>query len=410
MTTPTNTAEEPSDCSALTELASALHQLFLKLGCSQREFSARLYLDHSGVSRYLRGERVPPLTFVEALLREVEGATGGSLAPELKEHLFSLHRQAVQERDGWSAFLKMAQRDLDVLRQDRDAAVFRAKQAESQLQLRELGSSEHRWAAFIAFVTERGVTAEAMAMLEGVCLRAVACLPVPTAEQAQQTVGVVDAPVGSGKTMMTAGITARALDVGYRLVIVLSGSMNILRTQVQQSLDEALDQDRLPLLRLTDSVSDFQVPFGRAALSFEKTDANLPMYDPRNLHHSTPRLLVIKNNPRVLKKLRDSLRYLVGPLLEELPALILDTEPASPNLDPFKSETTVTGQLRSEIVSLLPRAQLIRFEHTPTPLQNRFPFDLSDSLWDRTPDFIIPARLRVAGPTSNSDRSHRGTI
>ncbi|MGI5367397.1 helix-turn-helix domain-containing protein [Streptomyces iakyrus] len=396
MTTSTNAAEEPADGSSLAELASALHQLFLKLGCSQREFSARLYLDHTGVSRYLRGERVPPFTFVEALLREVEGKTGAPLAVELKEQLLSLHRQAMQERDGWSAFLKMAQRDMAVLRQDRDAAVFRAEQAETQLQLRELGSSEHRWSAFTAFMTEREVSAEAMAMLEGVCTRAVACLPAPTAERAQQTVGVVDAPVGSGKMMMTAGITARALDAGYRLVIVLSGSMNALRAQVQQRLDEALEQDRLPLLRLTDSASDFQVPFGPAALSFEKTDPNLPMHDPRNLHHSTPRLLVIKQHPRVLRKLRDSLQRLVGPLLEELPALILDTEPTSPNLDPLKSENTVTGQLRSQIVTLLPRAQLIRFEHTPAPTQNRFVFDLSDSLWDRTPDFIIPARLRVS--------------
>ncbi|MEU0405559.1 hypothetical protein ABZ318_36225 [Streptomyces sp. NPDC006197] len=340
---------------------------------------------------------------MEALLREVERATAASIAPELKEHLFSLYRQAVQERDGWSAFLKMAQRDLDVLRQDRDAAVFRANQAESQLQLQEVGSAEHRWITFVEFMTERGVDADAMGMLEGVCSRAVACLPLPTAERAHQTVGVVDAPVGTGKTMMTAGITARALDIGYRLIIVLSGSMNLLRAQVQQSLDEALEQDRLPLVRLTDSTSDFQVPFGPAALSFEKTDHDLPMYDSRNLHHATPRLLVIKNHPRVLRKLLDSLRHLVGPMLEELPALILDTEPAPPNLDPFRSETTVTGRLRSQIVTLLPRAQLIRLEHTPVSLQNRLPCDLSDSLWDRTPDFIIPARLRAVGPTSGSE-------
>ena len=46
--------------------------------------------------------------------------------------------------------------------------------------------------------------------------------------------------VQSGKTANFTGVIAKALDAGYRLVIVLGGTLNLLRAQTQRRLDMEL--------------------------------------------------------------------------------------------------------------------------------------------------------------------------
>lgn len=62
----------------------------------------------------------------------------------------------------------------------------------------------------------------------------------PERVEAFQTKGLVVGYVQSGKTANFTGVIAKAADAGYRLIIVLGGTMNILRDQTQRRLDKEL--------------------------------------------------------------------------------------------------------------------------------------------------------------------------
>ncbi|MFJ6943321.1 helix-turn-helix domain-containing protein [Streptomyces wuyuanensis] len=390
---------------ALPVLAETLRSLFKELGRSQRDFSAHVHWDHTAVSRYLRGERLPPWEFVGTLLREVETARGEPMSPADRDRIAALHRRALEERNGWSALVQ-------VLRQDSQLAEERARRAETELQAlatnRQAQDESWRWSAFTSSLAERGWPETSLTALDRVTARTIACLADPTAELTYRTTGVITAGAQSGRTTIGAGVIARALDAGYRLVIVFSGTLNLLRSQTQRRLEEALlasadaDQQlqtRFPLLRLTSEESDYRSMPSGSALQFEKRHKALPLFAPPNLYPTVPRLLVVKQNGAVLRKLLQDLRR-AGPHLEEVPALIVDFEPSRPYLalhggvsgDKTAAKTTI-DLLRSEIIKLLPRAQLVRFENqvtctSPTPTMQ------SESMWDGPPDFVVSAHPR----------------
>ena len=52
--------------------------------------------------------------------------------------------------------------------------------------------------------------------------------------------GLVLGYVQSGKTANFTGVIAKAADAGYRLVIVLAGTLDILREQTQRRIDKAI--------------------------------------------------------------------------------------------------------------------------------------------------------------------------
>jgi hypothetical protein len=241
--------------------------------------------------------------------------------------------------------------------------------------------------------------------------------------------------VQSGKTANFTGVTAKALDAGYRLVIVLGGTLNLLRAQTQRRLDMELigqenilrgaDPDDLDSLvgidyvgddedwpdfvshgvrpstlqafdieRLTTREKDYKsLDQGIRALEFEKREPTLPLYDPANLHRAAARVMVVKKNKRVLEKLIGDLKQIHG-ILGELPALVIDDESdqASVNTsDPKKwekdgAQRSAINGLISKLLTLLPRAQYVGY--TATPFANVFvdPGDAEDIF---PSDFLI---------------------
>jgi len=59
----------------------------------------------------------------------------------------------------------------------------------------------------------------------------------PTRAEAHQSKGLVVGYVQSGKTANFTGVVAKALDAGYRLVIVMTGTIEMLRAQTQRRMD-----------------------------------------------------------------------------------------------------------------------------------------------------------------------------
>ncbi|MEU9402290.1 Z1 domain-containing protein [Streptomyces sp. NPDC048242] len=275
------------------------------------------------------------------------------------------------------------------------------------------------WGSYEQKLRDKGWSDSAVASLDEASRAVVERLTDPEQAAARQAKGLVVGYVQSGKTANFTGVAAKAIDAGYRLVIVLGGTLNLLRRQTQRRLDmeligqenilrgaEVTDLDSLvgidyvgddedwpefvqhgdrpstlgafDIERLTTRDNDYKsLAQGIRALEFEKREPTRPLYEPANLHHAAARVLVVKKNKSVLTKLVKDLKQIHG-LLGELPTLIIDDESdqASVNtLDPKKweqgsTERTAINGLISQLLKLLPRAQYVGY--TATPFANVF--------------------------------------
>ncbi|MGW7209555.1 Z1 domain-containing protein [Streptomyces sp. NPDC054837] len=292
------------------------------------------------------------------------------------------------------------------------------------------------WPSYEGKLRAKGWSDAAIASLDEASRAVVERLTDPEQPAARQAKGLVVGYVQSGKTANFTGVAAKAIDAGYRLVIVLGGTLNLLRAQTQRRLDMELigqenilrgaditDLDSLvgidyisdddadwpdfvqhggrpstlgafDIERLTTRDKDYRgLAQGIRALEFEKRAVTRPLHDPVNLHHAAARILVVKKNKSVLTGLVKDLKQIHG-LLGELPALIIDDESdqASVNtLDPKKweggnTDRTAINGLISQLLKLLPRAQYVGY--TATPFANVFvdPGDEED-IFPR--DFLI---------------------
>jgi hypothetical protein len=203
--------------------------------------------------------------------------------------------------------------------------------------------------------------------------RVLRCLPDPRTGASFQGRGLVVGYVQSGKTANYTAVAARAVDAGYRMVIVLSGIHDSLRNQTQCRLERELignqsthlqgPGDDLKWITLTTSTDDFQ-----------KRDTDI-------LQSDRLFLAVVKKNVAVLQKL-DSWLESSGSFLHDLPVLIIDDEadqasintrgdrPADPALgeeedtDENLAPSRTNGLIRS-ILKQLKKAAYIAYTATP---------------------------------------------
>lgn len=240
--------------------------------------------------------------------------------------------------------------------------------------------------------------------LENTTRAVLECLSNPESEEAYASRGLVMGYVQSGKTANFAGVIARAADAGYRLIIVLAGTWNILRDQTQRRLDKELlgkellqndesyknppprDWDEFlehgfdptqrghyRWQRLTRPDIDFKsLKSAIDNLEFERREKGLPLYHPDNLHALPVKLLVVKKHSGILKKLVKDLN-LLSTKLTDLPALIIDDESDQAGLNTIdprlrngsSKERPETNKVIVELLRLLPRGQYIGYTATP---------------------------------------------
>lgn len=265
--------------------------------------------------------------------------------------------------------------------------------------------------------------APAISSLDETTTEVIERLSRPTRSEAKQTKGLVVGYVQSGKTANFTGVVAKGIDAGYRLIIVLTGTIEILRAQTQRRMDMELmgvenilagqdpndpavakeldyQQDEewkaerfvkhgdaltLPgvveIARVTSHRSDYKrLPQAMTKLKFARKNKQKPLNDEENLFHSGAYVAVIKKNSAPLKKLIQDLKPLKNDLAE-LPVLIIDDESDQASVDttnPAKwkkgsaenrKRTTING-LITEILHICPRAQYVGY--TATPFANVF--------------------------------------
>lgn len=270
------------------------------------------------------------------------------------------------------------------------------------------------WPAYHRYLAEqKGWTGKNLAALDSTTISVLERLADPSSTIQYQAKGLVVGYVQSGKTAHYTGLIAKAVDAGYRLIIVLAGTINILREQTQRRLDKELlgwelvsddyqgDPEQIDFLRhggfpsgyghvdwerLTRAKEDFQeLTVGISALEFRRSDPAKPFYDPANLQRERARLVVVKKHSTVLAKLIAALhRAERRNNLNDVPALIIDDESDQASVNTRKpkknevKERTAINRHIIDLMSVLGRAQYIGY--TATPFANVFidPDDASD--------------------------------
>ncbi|MBW6440021.1 Z1 domain-containing protein [Actinoplanes hulinensis] len=289
------------------------------------------------------------------------------------------------------------------------------------------------WAHYSKLLRDKGWDPDAVADLDDATEEVVQRLSDPTRIKAYQSKGLVVGYVQSGKTANFTGVIAKAIDAGYRLVIVLTGTTNMLRAQTQRRLDMELlgrenleleisahdtkahdyqddpdwDADRFirhggrpsdagypDIRRLSTHAWDFKrLRQGFSALEYHRREPARRLFEPVNLFTTDARLVVAKKNSRILEDLVADLGR-ISDRLGEVPVLIVDDESdqASVNTTSPKKwqadskKRTAINDLIGKLLKMMPRAQYVGY--TATPYANVFidPGD-SEDIFPR--DFLV---------------------
>ena len=208
--------------------------------------------------------------------------------------------------------------------------------------------------------------------------------------------GLVVGDVQSGKTSNYLGLVTKAADAGYRVIFILTGTIESLRKQTQQRVEEGFIG--------WDSFNGVPVGVGRGdptpkaftsrGKDFVGSDNQNTSYKLSN-YSSEPMIFVLKKNVSVLKKVYSSLRNInttVSQTKINYPALIIDDEADNASINtnkPDNDPTKINKYIRS-LLSLFTRSSYVGF--TATPFANVFiGYDkedemLKDDLFPR--DFI----------------------
>lgn len=207
-------------------------------------------------------------------------------------------------------------------------------------------------------------------------LRILRHLPDPQQCSSFQGRGLVVGYVQSGKTANYTAVAARAVDAGYRMVIVLSGIHDSLRNQTQNRLERELTGQQ--------TIIPSQAEHGRKWILLTTPTEDFKEQDFHILQHQIPFLAVVKKNVAVLQKLDHWLES-AQPYLDDMPVLIIDDEAdqASINtkgnrpLDPVvgdddvDDENLAPSRTNALIRSILTRTKKAAYvAYTATPFAN----------------------------------------
>ncbi|QHL88230.1 endonuclease [Nibribacter ruber] len=254
----------------------------------------------------------------------------------------------------------------------------------------------------------------------------------PTTKGPWDKRGMVVGQVQSGKTSNYTGLINKAADTGYKLIIVLAGLHDSLRSQTQVRIDEGFlgfnTQTAMNFSnagnRIGVGLINKDLPAHALTTSRLNGDFKGPVAQSSgvNIRGTDPIILVIKKNASILKNLvawlatRGDKTPEGNIIIRELPFLLIDDEAdnASINVNP-KKVSTINGCIRA-LLSLFEQSAYVGYTATPfanifIPLLSEeitkglnltikdFEFTVGQDLFPK--DFIvnIPAPSNYIGPT-----------
>jgi len=210
----------------------------------------------------------------------------------------------------------------------------------------------------------------------------------PQIEGAWARKGLVMGNVQSGKTQNYIGLINKAMDSGYKIIILLGGHMNNLRKQTQVRVDEGVigrESTHIISARLGApkriGVGKYRTQdVATATSSDEKGDFHKNIANNLGIRFTNlkdPIIFTVKKNHSILKNLYEWIKtnHLLDPedgKKLDLPLLFIDDEAdwASINSKAHRNEITSTNKSIREILGLFNRSTYVAY--TATPFANIF--------------------------------------
>ncbi len=251
--------------------------------------------------------------------------------------------------------------------------------------------------SILKYLKNRGFEDQSLALIDQASDQILDYLGDPKAEAIYSSRGLVVGYVQSGKTTNINVLVAKAVDAGFRLVIILAGLTDVLRSQTQRRIDKEVVGKKL-----IDSDPDEQenggyvfhadwqdfiehsaLPGKPAGPAIERmTTRKFDFANARNANlfsngwatnDVSARIVVIKKNSSRLKALTRSLKNLNEDVRRSLPVLIIDDESdqASVNtIDPTKRKAeqrkrTAINEQVVNLLNMLKRSQYVGYTATP---------------------------------------------
>ncbi|MDN7135985.1 Z1 domain-containing protein [Pseudidiomarina terrestris] len=239
--------------------------------------------------------------------------------------------------------------------------------------------------------------------------------------------GMVVGHVQSGKTTNYAGLICKAADAGYKVIIVLTGFHNNLRTQTQIRLEEAFvgyditaskeDRARVPV-GVGRISSDPSLRVDTITNRSELGDFNRQVANNFSINPGgRPLVFVIKKNASVLKNLVKYLEYVANskdkngnPRISKVPLLLIDDEADQGSVDTAKMdfdlegdpdpdhEPTTLNRLIRKILFIFSESAYIGY--TATPFANIFIHSEAES--DKYGQDLFPRSFITTIPTPSN--------
>lgn len=268
------------------------------------------------------------------------------------------------------------------------------------------------WKRYRSFLQdEKGFAPDTISKLDRLTDRILDGLFDPSANIQIDKRGMVVGQVQSGKTSNYTGLICKAADAGYKLIIVLSGIHENLRSQTQLRLDEGfLGFDTRNTRAFDTSVVKIGVGnFGSSncvahsvTSSEHKADFNASKFNSLGINFETPDpiIVVTKKHFGILENLEKwlCLHTNSDELIHDKSALIIDDEADNASINTNKPErdpTTINKRIRG-LLSCFRKSAYVGY--TATPFANIFIPQEEDNLFPR--DFIvnIPPPSNYIGP------------
>ena len=196
------------------------------------------------------------------------------------------------------------------------------------------------------------------------------------------TKGLVLGYVQSGKTANYSAVISKAIDAGYKLIVVLAGVHNNLRYQTEVRLKEEIvepNETSCITLTRTDKKGDFS--------KTESTNANKAC----GQNHGFS-MAVIKKNVSVLRSFNSWLSAAKPEYLQKCPILIIDDESDQASINMSKDPELNPSAINSGIRKIMNHFKVASYVgYTATPFANMLvDASIDDDLYPR--DFFISLR------------------
>lgn len=248
-------------------------------------------------------------------------------------------------------------------------------------------SSESHWKKLCGILkANKGWSDEMIESLNESSDSVVSKLANPKFEKKLHVKGLVLGYVQSGKTANYSAVITKALDAGYKFIIVLAGIHNNLRYQTEVRLRQEIigpSDERADSITRMDKEGDFD---GKIAQSVNRILGSADGFG----------IAVLKKNATVLRKFNNWLEEAKPDVLSDCKILVIDDESDQASINTKKNPELDSTAINKQIKLLIKRFRIASYlGYTATPFANiLIDSSIDEDLFPR--DFIVALKKPVS--------------